>query len=35
MEVRIGNPISPAHEEVAVRDLSESVRHAIEALLEE
>jgi hypothetical protein len=35
MEVRIGSPISAAHEEVAIRDLSQSVRRAIEALLEE
>ncbi|UCF79954.1 MAG: 1-acyl-sn-glycerol-3-phosphate acyltransferase [Acidobacteriota bacterium] len=35
MEVRIGSPISAPCEEVAVRDLSESARRAIEALLEE
>jgi 1-acyl-sn-glycerol-3-phosphate acyltransferase len=35
MEVRIGSPISAAHEEVAIRDLSQSARRAIEALLEE
>jgi 1-acyl-sn-glycerol-3-phosphate acyltransferase len=35
MEVRIGKPVSAACEEVAVRDLSQSVRRAIEALLEE
>ena len=35
MELRIGSPISTANEEVTVRDLSQSVRRAIEALLEE
>jgi 1-acyl-sn-glycerol-3-phosphate acyltransferase len=35
MELRIGSPISAACEEGAVRDLSQSVRRAIEALLEE